>query len=145
MIELNLDPDERMLRQFGWIALVGFCTLAFVAWREILIFSFGLGSARPAVAIALAGLGVLASLFSVAWPRGNRPLFVVLSLASFPIGFVVSHVVLGLIFYGVISPVGLAFRVVGRDALSRSLESNRDSYWQDHERTASKDRYFQQY
>ena len=46
MIEINLSPDEKTLRQFGWIALGGFGFLAVIAWFEVLIFAFGYGLAR---------------------------------------------------------------------------------------------------
>ena len=46
MIELDLNPDDRTLRQFGWIALGGFGFIAIIAWFEVLIFAFGLGAAR---------------------------------------------------------------------------------------------------
>ena len=47
MIEINLNPDAGTLRQFGFIALVGFGFVAAIAWFEVLVFSFGLGAARP--------------------------------------------------------------------------------------------------
>ena len=56
MIEINLRPDERTLRQFGFIAVAGFAGLAAIAWFEVLIFSFGLGVAREPLAIAFAAV-----------------------------------------------------------------------------------------
>ena len=38
MVEINWHPDEKTLRQFGWIAFFGFLFLAAIAWREMLIF-----------------------------------------------------------------------------------------------------------
>ena len=50
MIEIDFDPDDKTLRQFGWIALGGFGFIAAIAWYEVLIFAFGLGAAKPWVA-----------------------------------------------------------------------------------------------
>ena len=50
MIDLNLNPDAKTLRQFGFIALGGFGLLAALAYTESFIFSFGLGGSRLTVA-----------------------------------------------------------------------------------------------
>ena len=53
IIQIDLNPDTRTLRQFGWIALLGFGLLATLAWNEWLIFSFGLGEWKQTVASVL--------------------------------------------------------------------------------------------
>jgi len=37
MIEIDFRPDDRTLRQFGWIALVGFGFVAAIAWHEVVV------------------------------------------------------------------------------------------------------------
>src|SRR5258705_9346733 len=91
MVEINFRPDERTLRQFGWIALGGFGLLALCAWNEWLVFPHGLGAAREPRGFALLGLGALSALFSLALPRANGPPFVGLSLIAFPIAFLLSY------------------------------------------------------
>ncbi len=145
MIELDWNPDDRTLRQFGWIALVGFCLLAGAAWQEWLIFAAGLGDARTAVAGGLAALGVLAALASLVYPRANRPLFLGLSLVAFPIGFVLSYLILGTLFFGIITPMGLALRLFGRDAMSRGFRPDVDSYWTPARPAPDRARYFKQF
>jgi hypothetical protein len=44
-------------------------------------------------------------------------------------GRVVSPVVLGVIFFGVFTPVGLAMRLFGRDAMARQFDRRLNSYW----------------
>ncbi|MCA9605432.1 MAG: hypothetical protein KC619_07545 [Myxococcales bacterium] len=145
MVELNLRPDDRTLRQFGWIALVGFAALAALAFWELGIFAFGLGAARVPVTATLGGLGGLSALFSLVYPKANRVLFVLLSVLSFPIGFVMSYVILGTIFFGLFAPIALLFRLIGRDALRRKTGSAKDSYWQKARPTRPKGDYFRQY
>ena len=125
LVEINLRPDDRTLRQFGWIALGGFALLALCAANEWLVFRHGLGAARLPVAAALAGLGLLSALFSLAYPRANAPLFVGLSVVAFPIGFVLSYVILATLFYLVIAPVGFALRLFGADPMERALPAER--------------------
>ena len=42
---------------------------------------------------------------------------------------VVSTLLLGLIYYGLFTPVGLLFRVLGRDSMNRKFDPTADSYW----------------
>jgi hypothetical protein len=145
MVKIDLNPDERTLRQFGWIAFFGFSLLALVAHREWLVFSMGLGAAKPYVSGAFAVLAGLSALFSLVWPRANRPIYVGLALVSYPIGFVLSWVILGLLFYGMITPVGLLFRLIGRDPMNRRLDRSAKTYWQDARPPRPAESYFHQY
>jgi hypothetical protein len=65
LVEINLHPDRRTLRQFGVIAFVGFGALAALAYYEKLVFSFGLGEARIPLTAGFAIVGSIALLFSL--------------------------------------------------------------------------------
>jgi len=145
MVEIDFDPDARTLRQFGWIALAGFGLVAALAWTESLVFSFGLGAARPWVTGVAGGLGLVAALFSLVAPRANKPIYVGLALLTFPIGFVLSHVILGLLYFGLFAPVALVFRLVGRDPMKRSRDPEAASYWTPARPARPRESYFRQY
>ena len=145
MIEINLRPDERTLRQFGYIAFFGFGFVAAIAWFEVLLFAFGLGGARPVVAGVFAGLGVLSLLLSLVWPKANLPIYVGLTILSYPIGFVLSYVIMGTLFFLLITPVGLFFKLTGRDALKRGFEPDVASYWIDSRPERPRESYFKQF
>jgi len=130
LVSLQLQPSDQKLRQFGWIAAVAFPVLAYVLGRAELLL----------LALAAASL-----VFSLLWPRGNKPLFVAMSLVSYPIGFVISHVALAVLFFGILTPVGLLFRLLGRDPLARRFEPGRPSYWIDLPKITSKKDYFKQF
>jgi hypothetical protein len=134
-----------MLRRFGFIALAGYGLLgALVIWKRGL-FGFGLGAAADPLAYLLWGVGLLAACCSLVRPEANRALYVGMSLVTFPIGYVVSLVVLSLFFYGVLTPFGLALRLVGRDPLRRKLEPQAPTYWERRDAPESSERYFRQY
>ena len=145
LVDVNFDPDTKTLRQFGVIAFVGFGILAAVAYYEKLIFSFGFGEARIPLTMAFAGLGTLAALFSLVFPRANRVLYVGLTLLAFPIGFVLSYVIMGTLFFLIIGPIAVIWRLVGRDSMHRAYDPKASTYWSDARHARDKESYFHQY
>jgi len=135
MVEINWNPSRRELRQFGLLCLVIFGAMA--AWGY---FHDGSRLAMRLLAIASIGGGTLA----IVAPQALRPIFVGWMVAAFPIGWTVSHLLLGLIFFGVLTPVGLLMRLFGYDPMERTLDRNAGTYWQEHEQAEVK-RYFRQF
>ena len=145
MIQIDLRPDVRTLRQFGWIALVAFGLLATFAWNEWLMFSFGLGESKPIVVGALGGLAGLSGFLSLVYPKANLPIYLGLTILAYPIGFVLSYVIMGAIFYLMLAPVGIIFRVTGRDPMKRRFEPQTASYWIDARPARPNESYFRQF
>ena len=120
MLPVDWNPDHRKLRQFAWIALAGFGLFGLIAY-----FKFGsliAASVFWALALVLPVLGMAA-------PGAVRPVYLAMTLIALPIGFVISHVLLGAVFYIVFGSVGLFFRLIGRDSLHRRIERDRPTYW----------------
>jgi len=145
VIELDLSPERSKLRGFGFVALA-LCSLLslLVLWRGSLV-GFELGSATRPVAAVIAGFGLVTGLLSVFAPAANRLPWVALVLVTWPIGFVVSHVVLIVLYYGLITPVGLALRATGRDPLHRRIEPGAPSHWTQRGEPSAVARYFKQF
>jgi Saxitoxin biosynthesis operon protein SxtJ len=75
---------------------------------------------------------LLAGLFSavgVLQPIWLRPLNKVWTKLGLLMGRVVSPVVTGLLFYLVVTPTGLLFRLFGKDPLRLAFEPGAKSYW----------------
>lgn len=136
LIEINRDPTARQLRQFAgvWVAFFGAAGAA-VLHRH----GWPMAGVAAWVVIVLAGL---ASLFL---PRLARLLYVGLSYATFPIGWLVSHAALAIVYYGVFTPIGLLMRLIGRDPLQRRLDPSSPSYWKPRPEATDTQRYFRQY
>jgi hypothetical protein len=135
MIGLDWNPSSRTLRQFAVVAflfLVGAAALAHLR-----------GKGWLAQALPLA-LGVLAPIFGWLRPQALRLLFVLLSVAVYPIGFVLSHVVLLILFYGVITPLGALGRLARSDPLSLRRKQTLQSYWVERRRPRDKASYLRQ-
>jgi hypothetical protein len=45
------------------------------------------------------------------------------------LGKIVSPIALGILFYGVLAPIGLLVRLTGKDPLRLKLDAGADSYW----------------
>jgi hypothetical protein len=144
MIEINLKPDARILRQFGWIAFVGFSVLALLAWNSWLIFRH-VDESSATLAKVFLTIGGVSAFLSLVAPKANRPLYVLLTLLSYPIGFVLSYVIMGSLFYGLISPMALFFRLVGRDVMQRRFDPECQSYWVDARSDRKPKSYFRQF
>jgi hypothetical protein len=145
MIEINLRPDTRTLRNFGFIAVAGFGFIAAIAWYEVLVFSVGLGAAREPVAITCLGVAALAGLCSIVYPKANLPLYLGLTVATYPIGFVLSYLIMGTLFYAIIAPIGLLLRGFGRDPLERRSSPSAETYWEDAPPRRPRESYFKQF
>ncbi|MFP8874596.1 MAG: SxtJ family membrane protein, partial [Myxococcota bacterium] len=92
-----------------------------------------------------AGIALLAGATSLVYPKANLPLYIGMTLLAYPIGFVLSYVIMGALFYGMLAPVGLFFRVTGRDPLRRRFEPESESYWTDAGPPRPKEGYFRQF
>lgn len=145
LVEINFNPDTRTLRQFGVVAFIGFGVLAALAYYERLVFSFGLGDTRVTVTTVFAVIGSIALLFSLIAPKANRVLFVGLTVLAFPIGFVLSYVIMGTLFFLIIGPIAVLFRLFGRDSMHRRYDPNAPTYWQAAKPPRDSDSYFHQY
>ena len=97
------------------------------------------------VVTAFAALGVVSLFFSLAFPRANRFLYVGLSLLAFPIGFVLSYVIMATLYFLIIGPIAVIRRVFGRDAMQRRYDSSASSYWTQARPPRDKENYFHQF
>jgi hypothetical protein len=146
LIQVNWRPDRRELAIFGLI-----CTVAFGAvgtWVAVRHAVLGIDLTPSAAERAARALWVLAAAClagSRLAPHMLRPLYVALTAVSLPIGFVVSHVAMAAVFYGIVTPIALVFRLTGRDALQRRFEPGRPSYWTPRPKAHEKARYFRQF
>lgn len=79
--------------------------------------------------IILVGVGWAIGSVGLAVPQAIRWVYVGWMLAAFPIGWVISHLLLAAIFFGVIMPIGLILRVLGRDPMRKAFDRSTSTYW----------------
>ena len=121
LIRINKNPSRPQLLLFGAAWLVFFGGWGFAAWTK----------AAPSLARGLWVLAGVVPLAGLLVPGLLRLVYIGLSYATYPIGFVVSHVVLAIIYYLVFTPIGLIMRLLRYDPLSRRSDAQAPSYWKE--------------
>ncbi|MFO0829111.1 MAG: SxtJ family membrane protein [Phycisphaerales bacterium] len=64
--------------------------------------------------------------------------------AVLPIGWSLSHVLLAIVFYLVVTPIGIALRLAGRDPMERRFDRAAKTYWKRREPIVDSERYLRQ-
>jgi hypothetical protein len=137
LIEINLHPSHKELRNFAAIALIASAIISL-----LLYVLRGLAVHWAAIIFAAGFIIFLSSLVSI---KITRIIYLSLILATFPIGYVVSFILLAAFYFLLLTPLGLFFRLIGRDPLCRKFNSNTKSYWLTRKPPKNLDYYFHQF
>jgi hypothetical protein len=135
LFRIDHQPSRGKLAVFGlsWLIFLG-------------LLSAGLGrrgSPGAAVAVGLAAAAVpLIGLVSVRWLRA---VYLAANYATYPLSVVASYVILAVVFYAVVTPLGLALRLLGHDPLGRRFDPQAKSYWSERKPPEDTERYFEQF
>ena len=119
----ELKTGTRELRKFGLVVGAVLAALGLLLWaRGKVHFPWLLAP----------GLVLLAG--GAALPKALKPVYIAWMALALALGFVVSHVVLTLFFFLVITPVGWAARLLGKDFLRLKPDPHAPTYWLPRER-----------
>ena len=136
MHSIDWNPTRQTLRTFAIGLLVLAC--AYVAWKA------WQGHLRSSQAL-LCGVAGTLGLVGLISPSLLKWVYVAWMVVVFPIGWCVFQVLLATLYFGVITPLGLLMKLVGRDPLQLRPDPQATTYW--NERAPSDDprRHFRQY
>jgi hypothetical protein len=124
--EVNWNPDTAERRTFAKILIIGFPCLAVI----FLMAGYLAGKGwNTSFALKLGGFGAAAGVIFYVLPAIARPFYVVWYAVACCIGLIVGNVVLSLIFYTLVTGIGLARRVVGSGGLCKTPDRQASSYW----------------
>ena len=136
LIELRINPTARDLEWFGLILLAFFGVVGVLVWRAT-------GSlAWPRL---IWGAAAMLSLAYYLVKPLRRPVYVGWSYVTYPIGWIVSHVLLAAVFFLLFTAVALLMRLFGYDPLSRTFDRSATTYWVRREDQRDVSSYFRQY
>jgi len=131
----KIKSTKKELREFALVIGIFLLVVGFIAlWRHKGFYYYYI----------ITGVVFIAAGYTV--PNMLLPLQKAWMGLAVVIGFFMSRVVLFVLYYLVISPIGIIARVAGKDMLDQKIESERSSYWlkKDKKETA-KESYLNQY
>ncbi len=137
LLQIDLNPSPRDLRLFAGLGLPAFGALVGAAVLH-------LAGSLP-VALAIWTLAALLALLGLRRLRFAKALYVGLARITLPIGLVVSLLVLILIYYAFLTPLGVVLRLVRPDPLQHRVDRSAESYWVRYDPPDEVRRYFQQF
>jgi hypothetical protein len=114
----DIKSTKSQLREFGLtIGIILVILGGALLWRE-----------RPAYPYFL-GTGGLFIILGLTLYQLLKPLQKIWMSFSIIVGFFVSRFILSVLFYAVLTPIGLIMRLLGKDILDQRIDKTRKSYW----------------
>ncbi len=126
----EIKIDHRILRQFAWVMAV---MLGLVVPVVIIWFN-NWELVRPAWIVSVIGVAFLCA--GVVAPMGLRPVYIAWMLIALVLGMVVTRIIIAIVFYMMITPIGLVRRTLATmDPLGLQPDPAKGSYWIDRKDT----------
>ena len=140
-VQLNWKPNPKQLRQFGAIFLVGFVLIGsvkyFWQWEWFIRRDEKVGLIFIIIGLVIGGIGLTGTRLAL-------PFYYLWMGIAFVLGNIMSRVIMALIFYGIVTPLGLLARLIGRDKLQLKKRDTK-SYWQDNSLPEEPEKYERQF
>jgi Saxitoxin biosynthesis operon protein SxtJ len=133
--DIPFQPDRKTLRQFAGLWLVCFGGMAL--WQALV-------RGRPSLGLSIGALALVVGVAGLTRPEWVRLIYVGWMVLAFPIGWTVSQAMVLLMYVGLFVPIGLIFRLIGRDPLRRTRRPGSESYWTPKPAPADVKSYFKQ-
>ncbi|EMI16085.1 signal peptide protein [Rhodopirellula maiorica SM1] len=133
LLDLNADPSSSLKRWFG----ISLSALFFVV-------AFLMRHSATMVAMTLAVVGVLVGVIYYCVPGAPLRVIRAWQYMTYPVTWIISHVLLGTVFFGIVLPTGIVLRLLGYDPL-RLKQRDSGSNWLPREEASDISRYFKQF
>jgi hypothetical protein len=118
LTDMKINASNREVRKFGvMFAIICGAVAAYSFYRH--------GSAWPWF---LTG-GALFAVGGLVFRSLLRPIYIGWMKFAFVLGWVNTRLILGVFFYGILTPVGLGMRLFGWDPLTRKIDRKAKTYW----------------
>ena len=111
-------PDRQSDRAFGFMFAIIFALVT-----GIVLFMTG------AVNIVLIAISATFAAAALVWPTILLPLNRLWQKFARGLGFITNHLILGIVLYVLITPVGLVMRMFGRNPMAAKHEPQADTYF----------------
>lgn len=128
LVQVDWNPGPKVLSTFAWsLVATGALLGALVAWK----------GASPTLGASLGGVFALLGVLALVGPKAlKRPIYLAFTGPAWLLGNVMSRVIVAVVFYLLITPMGLVARLFGFDPLA--VRTKKRSYWSALDTGASK-------
>ena len=114
----NIKSEKSDLRKFGiTIGVILLVIAGFLFWKEKESFQI------------LFTFGVTLCILGIAIPFILKPIYWVWMIFATILGWIMTRVILSLLFYIIVTPIGLILRFFGKQFLELRWDKSKGSYW----------------
>lgn len=142
--ELWRDPPAKT-RQFGWIFLAGMFVIGMLNMIRHGGLTANWDSSRLGAALPWWGTGAAVGLAAVLLPKTFRFLYVAWMMAGQVIGRIVMQVILFLIYFCILTPLGLLYRRWTSPLVRAPRPDGASTYWEDYGGSPANEDYYRTY
>ena len=125
MTKNTVNASRKEVRKFGvMFAVICIAVAGYQIYRQSHLWPWFAGGAAFFLGTGLFGYPLL------------RPVYIGWMNFAFVLGWINTRVLLGVFFYLIITPIGLAMRLFRRDILDQKIDPSAKSYWRKRHRVA---------
>ena len=130
----NIKSEKSDIRKFGiTIGIILMIIAGFLFWKEKESFQI------------LLTVGLIFCVLGIAIPVVLKPVYWIWMIFATILGWIITHVILSLLFYIIITPIGLIPRFFGKQFLELKWDKSKNSYWNYRSSKTEKASYEKQY
>lgn len=131
----KIKSGKKELKEFGLVVGLVFLLIGvFLLWKRIEHFYYFLT------------IGFVLVFFGLLFPLALKPLQKVWMTLALILGYIMTRIILGVLFYTIVTPIGIFTKLLGKDILDTDFKMKKDSYWIPKDKSYSnKENYEKQY
>jgi len=122
----NIKTNKEEIRKFGF--LIGGVLIAvslFMLWKTLSYYQF---------VFIIGAIFIILGFFI---PMVLKPIYIIWMTFATILGWIMTRVILAVLFYLIVTPIGLIARIFGVNFLDLSWNDNVKSYWNKRDKTVS--------
>ena len=114
----NIKSEKSDLRKFGiTVGVILLIIAGFLFWKEKVSFQLVLA------------IGIILFAFGITIPVLLKPVYLVWMIFATILGWLMTRVILSLLFYVILTPIGLISRLFRKQFLGLRWDRSKDTYW----------------
>ena len=137
LIEIDWNPKSKQLQNFGKIALAASVIISLLLYL--------LKGVAIQWLLIICAFGLITFIISKISLKLTKMIYLGMILLTMPIGWVVSFILMAAVYFLMLAPLGLIFRLIGRDPLYRRFDPTAESYWMSRRPPKGLEQYFHQF